>query len=117
MKSWPRKREYAWMAIAGALFLHLMVLGPIDYEAASVTAKIVEEEGARRASAAGGTPPWPVVGDPRELPQRKLSHPLRCLPPKSEWILQVRDGWVPGATRETSPKCVNADLRSHRYVQ
>ena len=96
------------MAVAAALAIELLVVGPLDFQAQSVTAKIVEEEGARRAPAAGGTSPMPVVGDPRELPQRKLSHPLACLPPKGEWILQVRDGRKPGATRETSPKCVNA---------
>ena len=100
LESWPRKREYAWMAIAAMLALELLVVGPLDFQAAGVTAKIVEEEGARRAPAS--------AGDPRELPQRKLSHPLACLPPQGEWILHLRDGRMPGSTRETSPKCVNA---------
>lgn len=113
LETWPRRREYLWMAIAAALALTLAVVGPIDLEAARVTeARVLEVEGALRASAAGFTDPF--AGVPDELPAQPMITPLGCFPPRAQWILSYGDGRLPGEAWPdgTRPwRCVNADLR------
>ena len=113
VRSWPRRREYAWMAIAFALGCFLAVGRP-DFEAAQVTQSIVEEEDARVAGIAGEVIADRFAGDPRGLPQRRLSSPMRCLEPYEQWIVQWGDGRLPWQRqRDGRPggRCTHADLR------
>jgi hypothetical protein len=112
--SWPRRREYGWMAAAALLALWLAVFGPLDLEAARVTAEIVEEEGARRAPA-DGSPPDLFAGDPRELHRMVWVFPLACRAPAAQWIHGWGDGRMPHEAHPVTGQrpwvCVNADLR------
>ena len=116
VRSRPRRREFAWMAIAFALGC-VVAVGPMDFEAAKVTQSIVEEEGARVAGLVGEVIAARHAGDPRDLPQHKLSMPLRCLEPYEQWIIQWGDGKLPWERqRDGKPgmRCTHADLRGRR---
>ena len=113
LRSRPRRREFAWMAIAFALGCVASV-GSLDLEAAKVTQSIVEEEGARVAGLVGEVIAARHAGDPRDLPQHKLSMPLRCLEPYEQWIIQWGDGRLPRerqADGRPGTRCTSADLR------
>lgn len=118
--TWPRRREYAWAAIAAVLALYLGLVGPIDYEAERVSAAMLEEEVAQRAPAGGVSPPDPFAGDPRELHRFRMLVPLTCFPPEAQWIRQWGDGRMPyEAHHRTGQRpwvCVNADLRRRPHV-
>jgi len=112
LRSRPRRREFAWMAIAFALGCVASV-GSLDLEAAKVTQSIVEEEGARVAEQAGKAIADRHSADPRDL-ERGLSSPLRCLEPYEQWIIQWGDGRLPRerqADGRPGTRCTSADLR------
>lgn len=108
------------MAVAALLSLWLAVFGPMDLEAARVTAAIVEEEGARRAPV-GGSPPGLFTGDPRELHRLRIVFPLQCLAPEAQWIRQWGDGRTPYEAHPRTGQrpfvCVDADLRRKAHAR
>ena len=116
VRSRPRRREFVWIAIAFALGC-VAAVGTLDYEAAKVTQLIVEEEDARVAELVGEVIAAQHSADPRDLPQRQLSMPLRCLEPYEQWIIQWGDGKLPWERqRDGKPgvRCTHADLRGRR---
>lgn len=118
IETWPRPMEKVWAGIFFVGLIYLTVVGPVDLEAARVTAAITEEEGARRASAGRDPlPPTLFADDPRELHQLEMVMPLGCFPPEAQWIRSWGDGRTPyerwpDGTRPW--KCVDADLRPRR---
>lgn len=110
----PRRRELIWMAIVVGLSLYLLVVGPLDMKAHQVRHLMMEEEGARAVERVGEVIADRHSSDPRDLPRRDLSMPLRCLPPQAQWIRQWGDGRSPferhpGGGRPF--RCVSAEQR------
>ena len=106
--SWPRPREYGWMALAAALAFTSWL------EVVPPSTPFLEEEGMRAAEMVGEVIAERLSADPRDLPSRTLSMPLRCLPPEAQWIRQWGDGRSPFERHPdgTRPlRCVNAEPR------
>lgn len=117
LETWPRRREFAWMALAAVLAIIVAVGGP-DERAHVVAQKTSEEEGARPPRPAMA-PLWLVEGEPRVLMRSYLTYPLQCPPDRA----QVLYSWGSGRSiyqrqRDGHParRCVNADLRRHPHV-
>lgn len=108
-RSWPRRREYAWMAIVVALGI-LHAIGPEDQRASRVTQRIVEEEGARAAQRMGEVIAAQHSAGPRGSDGQRLSNPILCRGANGDqWVLQGERT----ARARPVPVCVNADLRRH----
>lgn len=104
--SWPRTREYGWAGLAAALALTSWL------EVVPPSTPFLEEEGARAAELVGEVIADRFSADPRDLPSRTLSLPLRCQPPAGQWIRQWGDGRSPFEVHPdgTRPlRCVNAE--------
>ena len=104
--NWPRKREYVWMTLAACL----AIVGWLEVVPPSTP--FLEEEGARAAELVGGVIADRFSADPRDLPGRTLSLPLRCQAPAGQWIRQWGDGRSPFEVHPdgTRPlRCVRAE--------